>query len=209
MEPEIDQERVSKIFSDYDLVSLPVVDKNERLMGRITSDDILDVVNERAEELVALAGINEYNHPIYSGFISKTKSRLPWLLVTLIGELIIAYIIAIYFQPTLEKFILLMTFMPAVMATGGSVGIQTSAIVIRALGTGTINVAKTLKVIISELKLSSILGIICGLVAGITGYFLTGTKEAGIDFFKVIFISLSITSLICSIFRCFFSFITR
>ena len=76
-----------------------------------------------------------------------------------------------YFQPTLEKFILLAAFMPAVMATGKR-GIQTSAIVIRALGTGTINVAQTFKVILSELKLSSILGVICGLVAGLTGYFL-------------------------------------
>ena len=201
VEPEIDQEQVSKIFSDYDLVSLPVVDKNERLIGRITSDDILDVVNEEAEEdLFALAGINEYNHPIYSSFISKTKSRLPWLLITLIGELIIAYIIAIYFQPTLEKFILLAAFMPAVMATGGSVGIQTSAIVIRALGTGTINISQTLKVIISELKLSTLLGVICGLVAGVTGYFITGAKDVGVDFFKVIFLSLSIASLMSAFF---------
>ncbi len=201
VEPEIDREDVSKIFSDYDLVSLPVIDKNQRLIGRITSDDILDVVNEEAEEdLFALAGINEYNHPIYSGIISKTRSRLPWLVVTLIGELIIAYIIAMYFQPTLEKFILLAAFMPAVMATGGSVGIQTSAIVIRALGTGTINVAQTFKVILSELKLSSILGVICGLVAGLTGYFLTGTKQAGIDFFKVIFLSLSAASLMSAFF---------
>ena len=105
-----------------------------------------------------------------------------------------------YFQPTLEKFILLAAFMPAVMATGGSVGIQTSAIVIRALGTGTINVAQTFKVILSELKLSSILGVICGLVAGLTGYFLTGTKQAGIDFFKVIFLSLSAASLMSAFF---------
>ena len=153
VEPDLDRQEVSNIFSNYDLVSLPVVDSNSRLIGRITSDDILDVVNEEAEEdLFALAGIKEYNHPIYSGFISKTKSRLPWLLVTLVGELLIAFIIASYFQPTLEKFILLAAFMPAVMATGGSVGIQTSAIIIRALGTGSINISQAFRVIISELQ---------------------------------------------------------
>ena len=201
VEPDLDRQEVSNIFSNYDLVSLPVVDSNSRLIGRITSDDILDVVNEEAEEdLFALAGINEYNHPIYSGFISKTKSRLPWLLVTLVGELLIAFIIASYFQPTLEKFILLAAFMPAVMATGGSVGIQTSAIIIRALGTGSISISQAFRVIISELQLSLILGVICGLVAGVMGFFLTGDKSLGLNFFYVIFVSLSLASLMSAFF---------
>jgi len=201
VEPNLDQQEVSNIFSNYDLVSLPVVDSNSRLLGRITSDDILDVVNEEAEEdLFALAGIKEYNHPIYSGFISKTKSRLPWLLVTLIGELLIAFIIASYFQPTLEKFILLAAFMPAVMATGGSVGIQTSAIIIRALGTGSISISQAFRVIVSELQLSLILGVICGLVAGVMGFFLTGDKSLGLNFFYVIFVSLSLASLMSAFF---------
>ena len=201
VEPNLDQQEVSNIFSNYDLVSLPVVDSNSRLLGRITSDDILDVVNEEAEEdLFALAGINEYNHPIYSGFISKTKSRLPWLLVTLVGELLIAFIIASYFQPTLEKFILLAAFMPAVMATGGSVGIQTSAIIIRALGTGSISISQAFRVIVSELQLSLILGVICGLVAGVVGFFLTGDKSLGLNFFYVIFVSLSLASLMSAFF---------
>ena len=201
VEPDLDRQEVSNIFSNYDLVSLPVVDSNSRLIGRITSDDILDVVNEEAEEdLFALAGIKEYNHPIYSGFISKTKSRLPWLLVTLVGELLIAFIIASYFQPTLEKFILLAAFMPAVMATGGSVGIQTSAIIIRALGTGSISISQAFRVIISELQLSLILGVICGLVAGVMGFFLTGDKSLGLNFFYVIFVSLSLASLMSAFF---------
>tara|TARA_E500000081_G_scaffold147306_1_gene171398 strand:+ start:609 stop:1958 length:1350 start_codon:yes stop_codon:yes gene_type:complete len=201
VEPDLDRQEVSNIFSNYDLVSLPVVDSNSRLIGRITSDDILDVVNEEAEEdLFALAGINEYNHPIYSGFISKTKSRLPWLLVTLLGELLIAFIIASYFQPTLEKFILLAAFMPAVMATGGSVGIQTSAIIIRALGIGSINISQAFQIIISELQLSLILGVICGLVAGVMGFFLTGDKSLGLNFFYVIFVSLSLASLMSAFF---------
>ena len=199
--PEIDQEEVSRIFKNYNLVSLPVVDKNSKLLGRITSDDILDVITEEAEEdLYSLAGVNEYNHPIYSGFIAKTKSRLPWLLITLFGELIIAYVIALYFQATLEKFILLAAFMPAVMATGGSVGIQTSAIVIRALGVGSINISQAFKVILAELQLSLVLGVICGVVAGVTGFFITGDTTTGINFFSVIFLSLSIASLASALF---------
>ena len=199
--PEIDQEEVSRIFKKYNLVSLPVIDKDSKLIGRITSDDVLDVITEEAEEdLYSLAGVNEYNHPIYSGFISKAKSRLPWLLVTLVGELIIAYIIAFYFQATLQEFILLAAFMPAVMATGGSVGIQSSAIIIRGLGMGSININQALKIIISELKLSFVLGFICGLVAGVMGLLITGDTSTGINFFIVICISLSLASIMSALF---------
>ena len=182
--PEIDQEEVSIIFKNYNLVSLPVIDRNSKLLGRITSDDIMQVITEEAEEdLYSLAGVNEYNHPIYSGFISKAKSRLPWLLITLCGELIIAYIIFLYFQTTLE-----------------SVGIQTSAIVIRALGTGSININQSFKVILSELQLSLVLGIICGIVAGVMGFWITGETSSGINFFFVIFLSLSIASVASALF---------
>ena len=190
VKPDLDQEQVSIIFANYNIVSLPVVDENNKLLGRITSDDIIDVITEEAEEdIYSLAGVGEYNHPIYSSFFSKTRSRLPWLLVTLIGEIIIAFIISIYFSATLENFILLAAFMPAVMATGGSVGIQTSAIIIRALGMGTINTSQAIKVILSELKLSLALGAICGLIAGVFGFYINGTTDEGYKFFSVIFFS--------------------
>ncbi|MBT3445277.1 magnesium transporter [bacterium] len=199
--PDLDQEEVSLIFANYNIVSLPVVDQDNKLLGRITSDDVIDVIKEEAEEdIYSLAGVGEYNHPIYSSFVSKTRSRLPWLLVTLIGELIIAFIISTYFKTTLEKFILLAAFMPAVMATGGSVGIQTSAIVIRALGMGTINTSQAFKVILSELKLSLFLGAICGLIAGTFGFYITGDTYTGANFFTVIFFSLSSASVISAIF---------
>ena len=90
--------------------------------------------------------------------------------------------------------------MPAVMAIGGSVGIQTSAIVIRALGTGSININQSFKVILSELQLSLVLGIICGIVAGVMGFWITGETSSGINFFFVIFLSLSIASVASALF---------
>ena len=199
--PDLDQEEVSLIFANYNIVSLPVVDENNKLLGRITSDDIIDVITEEAEEdIYSLAGVGEYNHPIYSSFFSKTKSRLPWLLVTLIGEIIIAFIIWANFSGTLENFILLAAFMPAVMATGGSVGIQTSAIIIRALGMNTINTSQAIKVIFSELKLSLVLGAICGLIAGLSGFYINGTTDESFKFFTVIFYSLSLASVMSAIF---------
>lgn len=208
VQPNLDQEEVSIIFANYNIVSLPVVDENQKLLGRITSDDIIDVITEEAEEdIFSLAGVGEYNHPIYSSFISKTRSRLPWLLITLLGEIIIAFVISMYFSGTLEDFILLAAFMPAVMATGGSVGIQTSAIVIRALGMGTINTSQAVKVIFSELKLSLALGAICGLIAGLSGFFINGDSEEGEKFFTVIFFSLSLASVMSAVFGAAFPLI--
>ena len=107
----------------------------------------------------------------------------------------------------MENFILLAAFMPAVMATGGSVGIQTSAIIIRALGMGTINTSQAVKVIFSELKLSLVLGAICGLIAGLSGFYINGDAQYGFKFFTVIFFSLSLASVMSAIFGAAFPLI--
>ena len=168
--PNVDQEEVAKLFQRYDVVSLPVVDGRGVLVGRITSDDVLDVITEEAsEDMFQMAGVGDELHPIYTPTMTRIKLRTPWLLLTLVGELFIAYIIVTAFQPTLEKVAILAAFMPAIMATGGNVGIQTTTIVIRSLGMGTINVRQILKIIFSEVRVGLALGTICGIVAAVIG----------------------------------------
>lgn len=167
---DIDQEEVADIFKKYDILSIPVVDSGGVLVGRITADDILDVLTEEAsEDMLQMAGVGETLHPIYTPTRTRIKLRIPWLLLTLIGELFIAFIIVYAFQPTLQKVAILAAFMPAIMATGGNVGLQTTTIVIRSLGMGTINVKQILKIILSEVKVGLALGIICGLIAAVIG----------------------------------------
>ena len=168
--PYVDQEEVAKIFQKYDILSLPVVDSRNVLLGRITADDVLDVISEEAsEDMLQMAGVGESLHPLYTPTISRIKLRTPWLLLTLVGELFIAFIIVTAFQPTLEKVAILAAFMPAIMATGGNVGLQTTTIIIRSLGMGTINVKQIFKIILSEIKVGLALGLICGLIAALIG----------------------------------------
>ena len=168
--PYMDQEEVAEIFKKYDLVTMPVIDDNGTLLGRITADDIIDVITEEAEEdIYQFAGLKEHLHPIYTPTYERIRARTPWLLLTLIGELLIALVIIKVFEPTLQKVAILAAFMPAIMATGGNVGLQTTTIIVRSLGMGTIKAKQILKIMFSEVKVGIALGAICGFVSSIVG----------------------------------------
>jgi magnesium transporter len=185
--PYVDQEEVANIFKKYNIVSIPVIDEDRRLLGRITADDIIDVITEEAsEDIYRLAGAGEYVHPIYTPTITRVRLRLPWLLLTLFGELFIAFVIAHAFKQTLQRVVILAAFMPAIMATGGNVGLQATTVVIRGLGMQTIILKQAFKVIISEMRLGFSLGIICGTIAALIGALI------GIHEHEVIKIALSI-----------------
>lgn len=189
--PFMDQEEVADLFRRYDVVSLPVVDDHGKLLGRITSDDILDVISEEAEEdLYQLAGLGDHLHPIFTPTNERIKLRIPWLLMTLVGELLIAFIIIKAFQPTLEKVAILAAFMPAIMAMGGNVGIQTTTIIIRSLGLGTVNVQQIMKLIFSEVKVGLALGVICGSIAAIIGFVISYNEPQVVKLALTVFFAM-------------------
>jgi magnesium transporter len=189
--PFIDQEEVANIFKKYNIVSLPVVDDEGRLLGRITADDVIDVITEEAsEDIYRFAGVQEYLHPIFTPTITRIRLRAPWLLLTLFGELLIAFVIIYAFKPTLEKVAILAAFMPAIMATGGNVGLQTTTIVVRGLGMGTINVGHLFKLILSEVKEGFFLGAICGTVAAVLGAIISMNEPEVIRLAFAIFVSM-------------------
>ncbi|MGH7802427.1 MAG: magnesium transporter, partial [Thermodesulfobacteriota bacterium] len=189
--PYVDQEEVANIFKKYDVVSMPVVDDVGRLLGRITADDVIDVITEEAsEDIYRFAGVQEYIHPIYTPILTKIRLRIPWILLTLFGELLIALVIVHAFKPTLERIAILAAFMPAIMATGGNVGLQTTTIVVRGLGMGTIKIGQLFKLIFSEIKEGFFLGVICGLVAAIIGAVISMNEPQFIKLAFVIFVSM-------------------
>ncbi len=189
--PYMDQEEVAKIFQKYGILSLPVVDGRGVLLGRITADDILDVVTEEAsEDILQMAGVGETLHPLYTPMRTRIALRTPWLLMTLVGELFIAFIIVYAFEPTLKKVAILAAFMPAIMATGGNVGLQTTTIVIRSLGMGTINIRQILRIIVSEVRVGVSLGIICGIIAGIIGGLISYGQPEVIKIAVAVFIAM-------------------
>ncbi len=128
----MDGEDVAEIMRKYDLESVPVVNAKNKLVGRITVDDILDLIREQSEEdMQAMTGISADVEESDSVF-RISKARLPWLLIGVIGGLMGAQIIG-FFEDGLSKYIALASFIPLVAATGGNVGIQSSSLVVQTL----------------------------------------------------------------------------
>lgn len=128
----MDQEEVAEIMRKYDLETVPVVNVKNKLVGRITFDDILDIIREEAEEdIQAMTGISDTVDE-YDSVIRLTKARLPWLLIGIVGGLLGAGFIG-FFEEGLNKVTALAFFIPLITATGGNVGIQSSSLVVQSL----------------------------------------------------------------------------
>ena len=156
---DTDQEEVAAIFSKYDLNSLPVVDERGRLEGRITADDIMDVIEDEAnEDISMMAGTGDEEFWERSS-LKLSRARLPWLLIGLFGGIASA-IVMHNFKTSLESVLALAFFVPVIMAMGGNVGIQSSAIVVRELAVGGLSFGQTGGKLFRELKVSLINGFI-------------------------------------------------
>ncbi|PYM69972.1 MAG: hypothetical protein DME03_21570 [Candidatus Rokuibacteriota bacterium] len=167
--PEMDQEEVARIVAKYDLVALPVVDKRNRLVGTITVDDVVDIVHEEAsEDIFRMAGSDaaelERRSPRQVALL-----RLPWVLATLVIELLAGLVIH-YFDQTLSKVILLASFMPVIQAISGNTGLQSVTMVVRGLATGQVRVGQWWEPLRRQVETSSILGGICALTVGLVGW---------------------------------------
>jgi magnesium transporter len=158
-----DQEEVASLFSKYDLYSLPVVDAQGRLVGRITVDDIIDVIEEEAtEDITMMAGTGEEEFWERSP-LRVSRARLPWLLTGLFGGIASAVVMN-HFEASLESVLTLAFFVPVITAMGGNVGIQSSAIVVRELAVGGMSLVRTGGKLLRELKVSLINGFVLGTV---------------------------------------------
>ncbi len=172
MDPEVvkittdmDQEEVANIFSKYDLVAVPVVDKRGKLVGRITVDDVLDVMEEEfTEDMYKMAG-SDGEELLTSSPFKVARIRLPWLFICLFGEMISAGVIG-YFSGTLRQVIALAAFIPVIMAMGGNIGIQSITITVRGIATGRIDLSQRGKLLLREIGIGALMGTACGLLVG-------------------------------------------
>lgn len=164
--PEIDQEEVGRIMQRYDLVSLPVVGPDGRMLGRITIDDIVDVIREEAEEDIQLmSGMSGTEAPTDSVY-RIIKGRLPWLLVGMFGAGLSGMVIG-RFESVLEQAVVLAAFIPVVMAMAGNAGIQSSAIVVQGLASGEVWSSDVARRIGKELSVALLNGVVLALVLGV------------------------------------------
>jgi len=161
---DLDQEEVARLVSKYDLLAVPVVDDGQRLLGIVTVDDILDVLEEEAtEDIYRRVGVAELDSVdlVGASVYSLLRRRLPWLLITLIGGLIVGSVIQAY-EEALMAVAALVFFIPVIMDMGGNVATQSSTVFVRGVATGEIETSEMWGYFFREIRVALIMGVVCG-----------------------------------------------
>jgi magnesium transporter len=167
---DMDQEEVAYIFNKYHLISAPVVEPGGRLVGQITVDDIVGVIQEESEEdILALAGVSDAGRD--AGILGIVRSRLPWLVINLITEALAVTVIA-PFQAMVAKFVALIMLMPIVSSLGGNAGTQALTVAVRAIASRELSPANAFRVILREVAVGVFNGAAMGGLLGVGSYFL-------------------------------------
>lgn len=161
---DMDQEKVAFLFKQHDLTSAPVVDKAGRLLGTITVDDVVDVIEAEAEEdLLKLHGVAETD--VHAPLVTTVRSRFIWLFVNL-GTAFLASSVIGMFEDALQKIVALAVLMPISASMGGNAGTQTMAVAVRALATRELTAANALRILAKEVLVGGINGILFAIITG-------------------------------------------
>lgn len=175
---DMDQEEAAAIMQQYDLLSAAVVDENERMVGVLTIDDVIDVIQEEAEEdILRLGGVGD--EELSDNFIETAKSRWPWLFVNTLTALIASTVIGL-FDATISQMVALAVLMPIVASMGGNAGTQTMTVTVRALATKDLDIYNAARVIRREALIGMSNGLIFALVVGVVAALWFGDHNLGI-----------------------------
>ena len=195
---DTDQEEVAKKVAQYNYLALPVVNRQNRFLGIVTIDDVVDIIREEAsEDFLQMAGVGKDREILLKSPLENAQSRAPWILASLIGGVCAAAIIS-YFNNLLEQIIILAAFIPVIIGIGGNVGTQSSTIVVRGLATGRVDVANTIPLILKEVVVGSLLGATYGLIIGFASEYISGntTTNLGVVIGLSIFCSMTIATAV-------------
>lgn len=178
-----DQEEVARTAMHYDLLAVPVVGDEGKMLGIVTIDDIIDVLDEEAAEDmhgVAHGGkVFEETEAAQHGVWARVKLRLPWLILLMFGDFMSANVIS-RFEGVLSTYVALAFFIPVLMDMGGNVGTQSLAMTIRGLATGEINHSDLMRLLWREGRIGIALGLVCGTLIGLVALLWQGTPVLGI-----------------------------
>lgn len=164
----LDQEDAARLFSKYSLTYAPVVDEKDVLVGAISVGDVVDIIEEEAEEdLLLLGGVNDRN--LYSSSFLTAKSRVPWLFTSLITTSMAAVIIAL-FSDQIEKAVVLAVLLPIIASLAGNAGTQALTVLVRSIATNQIDNIGAAKVILKEIWVGSLNGLFLAIFAGFSCY---------------------------------------
>lgn len=196
----MDQEEVANIFQDYDYSTLPVVDSENRLVGIITVDDVIDIIEEETtEDIEKMAAITPSDKPyIKTGVFETWKKRIPWLLLLMISAAFTGGIIT-HFEQALSTYVVLTAFIPMLMDTGGNAGSQASVSVIRSLSLNEIEYKDTFKVIWKEIRVS----LLCGVTLAIANFAkLLFLDKVGVEIAFIVCSTLVMTVAVAKMIGC-------
>ncbi len=198
--PNCDQEQVGHIFARYDLTALPVLDvcPGGRLIGVVTSDDIIDVIQEEAAEDVAHMSGSDAQELENKTPAQVARLRMPWIMATLGIELLASFVIH-FFDATLTKYILLASFMPVISAISGNTGLQSAAIIIRGLSSGHVQLSHWRHALARQVVTTAILGGACALTLGLIGGIWDKHWAFGLVVFLGMFMSVNIAGVVGTI----------
>jgi len=204
MEPDVvtvkvddDQEYVAALFRKYDLISLAVVDQDKRIVGRITVDDILEVVEEEStEDIYKLAGLSSDENVLDRPFAS-VRRRLPWLLINLATAFLAASVVNA-FQGTISALVVLAVFMPIIAGMGGNAGTQSLTVMVRGIALGHVNPEMVRKILHKELIAALVNGITVGIILAIASYVWKGNLLLSMMAFFAMIITLLVAAAVGS-----------
>jgi magnesium transporter len=192
---ETDQEEVARSVADYNLVAIPVVDLEKKLVGVVTVDDVIDVINQEAtEDIYKMVSLDKTDRIKYSPFKSIRK-RLPFLLLSLITVSLAPFVVH-FFEGTIEKYVKLAVLFPLVMALGGIAGNQTIAIMVREIALGEADWLKTRKALLKEILVGTGNGAIIGAIMAVISYLLFKNPYLGLILGLAIIINLFVAALV-------------
>lgn len=164
-----DQEEVANIFEKYGFLSMPVVDENDKLLGIVTADDIMEILKEESTEDIHRLGGVDKEEKVDGTLGEAIKSRLPWLFVNLITAILAASVVGA-FEGTISQVVTLATFNPIVAGMGGNAGTQSLTIIVRGIALGELTGKNAVRVFIKEFMVGLTTGIAIGFVTAILGY---------------------------------------
>lgn len=192
---DTDQEEVAKLVAKYNLPTLPVVDAHNRLVGTVTFDDIMDVIQEEnTEDILNFAGVTE-DANLRVGLFNAVSTRMPWLLVNLVTASISGFVVSL-FSATIDRIVILASFMPIIAGIAGNGATQTLAVTIRRISTEGIPKNKAIGVILREISVGGVNGILLGVIASFAAGLIAVSLGGSYIFGLVIFLAMCSNMLI-------------
>ncbi len=191
---DMDQEEVARKVARYNILAIPVVDKENRLVGIITVDDIIDVIKEEAtEDIYKMAGLNLDERALEPIF-SSIRRRLPWLYINLLTAILAASVVGL-FTNTIQSYAILAAYMPIVAGMGGNAATQTLTVIIRGMALGELTFGNTMKALLKESSAGLINGIATGAAMAVIAYLWNGNYMLGVVVCLAMIINLFVAGL--------------